>query len=365
MVIRSLRDLYFDELAELYDAENQAMRILSHLADAARAPELRDTLSRHCQESRLHLERLELNFTHWSERRRSRPSQAAAAIVQEADDRLNRAATEDVRDAAIIGAAQRIQHYTMAAYGCARTYAQRLNRGDEARLLQETLDEVGRADRRLTELADAHINDDARLETDFADMPARPLHVVRVGDGRRDGSSLARLAIRSDAGEELGTLDGLLVDSRTERAKYAVVDAGGLLSRRRYLLPVGDLRLDADGRTLYIAIDKDIAERYPEFDADQFESMDQSDRRDYERHLAHSFAVDAERRTHPMRPASESEWWMTGAWVTVAPGRAAGLTDEARSFANEFSPNREHVVAREESGGMPETVTPPHGDKLR
>src|SRR5438034_9626431 len=147
------------------------VRTLPRLAEAARAPDLREALVRHCEESRLHLERLELIFTHWGERRRSKPCAGLAGIVQEADDRLNQEATEDARDAAIIGVAQRIEHYEIAAYGCARTYARRLNRPDEARLLQETLDEEGRADRRLTEIAEAHINDDARLEGDI--QPAR------------------------------------------------------------------------------------------------------------------------------------------------------------------------------------------------
>src|SRR4029079_1081781 len=167
MAIASLKDLYFDELGDLYDAETQMIRALPRLADAARAVELRETLKRHCDESRLHLERLELIFTHWGERRRSKPCAGVAGIVQEADERLNDAATDDVRDAAIIGAAQRIEHYEIAAYGCARTYARRLNRLDEARLLQETLDEEGRVDRLLTDLATAHINDDARAESDF------------------------------------------------------------------------------------------------------------------------------------------------------------------------------------------------------
>src|SRR5436305_3872907 len=167
MAIASLKDLYFDELSDLYDAEMQMIRALPRLAEAARAPELRETLRRHSDESRLHLERLELIFTHWGQRRRSKPCTGLAGIVQEADDRMNQEATDDARDAAIIGAAQRIEHYEIAAYGCARTYARRLNRLDEARLLQETLDEEGRTDRRLTEIAEAHINDDARLETDF------------------------------------------------------------------------------------------------------------------------------------------------------------------------------------------------------
>src|SRR5882762_6466409 len=172
MPIGSLKDLYIDELSDLYDAETQMIRELPRFAEAARAPELREALKKHCEESRLHLERLELIFTHWGERRRQKPCAGLSGIVQEADERLNQEATDDARDAAIIGVAQRIEHYEIAAYGCARTYARRLNRPDEARLLQETLDEEGRADRRLTEIAEAHVNDDARSETDLQEPPA-------------------------------------------------------------------------------------------------------------------------------------------------------------------------------------------------
>jgi ferritin-like metal-binding protein YciE len=113
------------------------------------------------------LERLELIFAHWGERRRAKSCTGLAGIVQEADDRMNQEATDDARDAGIIGVAQRIEHYEIAAYGCARTYTRRLSRLDEARLLQETLDEEGRADRRLTEMAEAQTNDDARSEWDM------------------------------------------------------------------------------------------------------------------------------------------------------------------------------------------------------
>jgi ferritin-like metal-binding protein YciE len=85
-----------------------------------------------------------------------------AGIVQEADERLNRLTTDDVRDAAIIGIAQRIEHYEIAAYPCLRTPARRHDPNDEARLLQETLDEEERADRRLTAIAEADVDDDAR-----------------------------------------------------------------------------------------------------------------------------------------------------------------------------------------------------------
>src|SRR5262252_6913971 len=245
MALTSLKDLYFDELGDLYDAETQMIRALPRLVDAARAPELRDALRKHCDESRLHLERLELIFTHWGERRRSKPCAGLAGIVQEADERLNEVTTDDVRDAAIVGVAQRIEHYEIAAYGCARTYARRLNRLDEARLLQETLDEEGRLDRRLTELADAHINDDARLESDFrTSAPPRRLRYVPMDIVAKGRGSQAPLAVRNDAGEALGDLDGLLAEGDLGPVRYAVIDAAGLLTHRRYLLPIRMLRYD-------------------------------------------------------------------------------------------------------------------------
>src|SRR5438067_7994626 len=243
MAIGSLRDLYIDELGDLYDAETQMLRTLPQLVEQTRAPELRDALTKHCDESRLHLERLDLIFTHWGERRKARPCAGLAGIVQEADDRLNEVTTDDARDAAIIGVAQRIEHYEIAAYGCARTYARRLNRLDEARLLQETLEEEGRTDRRLTDIAEAHINDDARLESDFhrEAQPRRlryvPMDVVAKGRGTQEP-----LAIRNDADEDLGILDGLLAEHDLGAVRYAVVDAGGL-THRRYLLPLRSLWL--------------------------------------------------------------------------------------------------------------------------
>jgi ferritin-like metal-binding protein YciE len=151
----TLRELYFDELCDLYDAESRATLLLSRLAEAAQHADLRRVLAQHGTEARLHLERVQLIFTHWGEARRARTCAGLAGIVQEADDRLNDPATDDARDAAIIGVAQRIAHYEIAAYGAARIFARWLNRLDDARLLEETIDEQRRAERRLTDIADA------------------------------------------------------------------------------------------------------------------------------------------------------------------------------------------------------------------
>src|SRR5207302_500131 len=212
MAIGSLRDLYIDELGDLYDAETQMLRTLPQLVEQTRAPELRDALTKHCDESRLHLERLDLIFTHWGERRKARPCAGLAGIVQEAGDRLNEVTTDDARDAAIIGVAQRIEHYEIAAYGCARTYARRLNRPDEARLLQETLDDEGRADRHLTEIAQARISGDAPAEPDVtpASGDVRFRYIDRT---QLDHSRLTADALRvcNTADVDLGTFDGLLI----------------------------------------------------------------------------------------------------------------------------------------------------------
>jgi len=333
MPIVSLKDLYLDELGDLYDAETQVVRHLPRLAELAHAPELRETLLRHSDESRLHLERLELIFTHWNERRRSRPCAALAGIVQEADDRLNEVTTDDTRDAAIIGVAQRIEHYELAAYGCARSYARRLNRPDEARLLQETLQDEGRADRRLTEIADAHVNDDARGEFDV-DAPERStLRYVRA-DERRS------LSVRHRGSDDLGRFDGVLVDG-VNRPRYIVVDGGGLFAHRRYLLPIEDVRYDESVPVLRVDVAKDIAERYPSFEPDAFQAMSDADRRALAAGLLQRFprgAGPGDVDTDAANGDEPPEWLLTAAWITVPPQRADRLAEPVRSFANEFDP---------------------------
>jgi ferritin-like metal-binding protein YciE len=380
MALASLKDLYFDELGDLYDAETQMIRTLPRLFEAARAPELREALRKHCDESRLHLERLELIFTHWGERRGSKACAGLTGIVQEADERLNQAATDDARDAAIIGVAQRIEHYEIAAYGCARSYARRLNRLDEARLLQETLDEEGRADHRLTEIAEAHINDDARFETDFTAPQARRLQYVPMEIVAQRRGSREPLAIRNDADEELGVLDGLVAESDLGAARYAVVDGAGVFTHHRYLLPLSLLRFDERAGVLRVRLEKAMAERYPAFDSGEFETMSEADRGGYEARLFAFFRRDNGRYTGPEdRIGMLPEWLLKGVWITMPTQYVERLPDEARSFVNEFAPapsegvdathDRERMVAHDRDAHVPplreEPPAPPHGDKLR
>src|SRR5207253_1886409 len=172
--------------------------------------------------------------------------------------RLNEVTTDDARDAAIIGVAQRIEHYEIAAYGCARTYARRLNRPDEARLLQETLDDEGRADRRLSEIAEAHINDDARAEVDMLAPPwTGRLRYVAATTGFA-GQGRERLPIRNEDDENLGTFDGLVVDAGTDKPRYVVVKGGGLFGQRGYLLPIDAVRFDEAPRVLRVDLPNEI-----------------------------------------------------------------------------------------------------------
>jgi ferritin-like metal-binding protein YciE len=380
MAIASLKDLYFDELGDLYDAEMQMLRTLPRLAEAARAAELREALKRHYDESRLHLERLELIFTHWGERRRGKPCAGVAGIVQEADERLNDAATDDVRDAAIIGAAQRIEHYEIAGYGCARTYARRLNRLDEARLLQETLDEEGRADRRLTDLAQAHINDDARAESDFGTPSVRPLAHVPIEEVERQRGSREPITIRTADGDELGVVDGLIVERERGRPRYVVVNAGGLVTHRRYLLPLNLLRFDERAGALRAQIAKEVAERYPAFDRDEFETMSQADRGRYEARVLALLSRDSGAASADAGDAVGTlpEWLLKSTWITVPPAYADRLPDQAREFVNEFAPlssdappsaGSERMVAQDrDSGGRmrhDEETRRANGEKLQ
>jgi ferritin-like metal-binding protein YciE len=174
MTTGSLSDVYLDELSALYEVELEIARVLPRFAEAARGTELRGALTQHAVDSRMHLERLDLIFTHWGTRHGSNRCTGLIGIVQEADERVHEAQTVEAREAAILGGAQRIAHYEIAAYACACTHARRLNRPDEARLLQETLTEKWRADRLYETIADERVPELAALQ--LFDASAARLH---------------------------------------------------------------------------------------------------------------------------------------------------------------------------------------------
>jgi ferritin-like metal-binding protein YciE len=150
----TLRDLYVVELSDLLDAEEQILRELAVLSARATSPELRALLDEHYRETQRHTARLESLFVRMEERPRPTVCHGVRGLIEEARERHSAWERDDVLDAALIGAAQRLEHYEIAAYGSARTYATALGDHEAATLLQQTLDEEARADRQLMALAE-------------------------------------------------------------------------------------------------------------------------------------------------------------------------------------------------------------------
>lgn len=155
-----LRDLYIDQLKDLYNAENQLIKALPRMAKAASNEELKNAFNTHLEETRVHAQRVEQIITDMGEKARGKKCKAMEGLVEEGKEALEEF-EDEVLDAALIAAAQRIEHYEIAGYGCVRTYAQLLGDDRAAQLLQQTLDEEGKTDKLLTGLAESSINVDA------------------------------------------------------------------------------------------------------------------------------------------------------------------------------------------------------------
>ncbi len=159
--LETLHDLYLNELRDLYSAETQLIEALPLMADAATDPELKQAFTEHLEQTRVHAERLEEIFEGLGEKPGNETCDAMKGLIKEGGKMIDATGSDDVRDAGLIGAAQRVEHYEMAAYGTTRALAQRLGHRDAASLLQETLDEEGEADELLSSIAEGHVNDQA------------------------------------------------------------------------------------------------------------------------------------------------------------------------------------------------------------
>ena len=153
MDLNSLRDLFIDELRDLYDAETQITEALPKLIEKAHYPELKSALQEHLEVTRGQIARLEQIFGRLSEKPTGETCKGMKGLIKEGDDMAGRDGPPSVIDAAIISAAQRVEHYEMAGYGTVRTYANLLGESEFANLLQQTLDEEKEADETLTEIA--------------------------------------------------------------------------------------------------------------------------------------------------------------------------------------------------------------------
>lgn len=160
--IKSLRDLLVDELRDLHNAENQLIKALPRMAKAASHEELKEGFQMHLEETREHVDRLDRCFQLLGEKARGKKCHAMEGLVEEGKEAIEEEAPDAIRDAKLIGAAQRVEHYEIAAYGTARSFAETLGETKIADLLQETLDEEGETDKKLTALAET-INEEANM----------------------------------------------------------------------------------------------------------------------------------------------------------------------------------------------------------
>ena len=158
MAIKSLQDLFVDELRDIYHAEKQLTKALPKMAKAASSDKLKQAFQTHLDETRGQIERLEAIFEFLDLRSRGKPCEAMQGLVEEGKEIMEEIEEPEVLDAALIVAAQKVEHYEIASYGSLRALAQALGHKDAAKLLDETLAEEKKTDEALTQLALGDVN---------------------------------------------------------------------------------------------------------------------------------------------------------------------------------------------------------------
>jgi len=161
MRIESLRELYINELKDLYNAETQIVKALPKMAKASSDSELREAFEEHLRETSEQVTRLEQIFEMLEEKPTGKKCQGMEGLVKEASATMREDYEDSLMDAALIAAAQRVEHYEIAAYGAVREFARLLDEQQQVSLLEETLEEEKQADQKLTQLA-SDINSKAR-----------------------------------------------------------------------------------------------------------------------------------------------------------------------------------------------------------
>jgi|SRR6202048_884243 ferritin-like metal-binding protein YciE len=161
MKLDSLETLYVEELRDLYSAEKQLLEALPKMARQASAPELKQAFEDHLGQTEEHVERLEEIFKQLDKKPTGKTCKAMKGLIEEGSDIMKEEGEESVLDAGLIAAAQKVEHYEIASYGTVRAFANMLGEEDAAELLQQTLDEEGETDKRLSELAEEIVNIEA------------------------------------------------------------------------------------------------------------------------------------------------------------------------------------------------------------
>ena len=188
MADKGIRELYIDELRDLYSAENQLIKALPKIAKASSSEELRQGFEEHLEQTKGHVQRLEEIFQGLGESPKGKKCAGMEGLIQEGSEAMQEDYEGSVMDAALIGAARRVEHYEMAAYGTVRALAKALNQDDHAELLEATLEEEKETDDKLTELASAitqeAINSDQEAENAGKEGTPAAKHATKTGKKR-------------------------------------------------------------------------------------------------------------------------------------------------------------------------------------
>ncbi|HZZ28566.1 MAG TPA: ferritin-like domain-containing protein [Pirellulales bacterium] len=162
MKLESLDNLLIHELKDLLSAEKQLVKALPKMAKGAESEALRSAIEEHLEQTKTHVDRLEKAFSLLSKSPRAEHCKGMEGLIEEGSDLLAEEGSPSVKDAALIGAAQKVEHYEIAAYGTAKALAERLGQSDVVSLLEETLNEEKETDQKLTELAESEVNAEAQ-----------------------------------------------------------------------------------------------------------------------------------------------------------------------------------------------------------
>jgi len=149
----ALKELYIDELRDIYHAETQLVKALPKMAKASTSDDLRSGFESHLEQTKGHVQRLEEIFDALDEKPSGKKCAGMQGLVKEGEEIMDEDFEGEVMDAALISAAQRVEHYEIAAYGCVRSWAELLGESEATSLLEKTLDEEKETDRKLTELS--------------------------------------------------------------------------------------------------------------------------------------------------------------------------------------------------------------------
>lgn len=161
MKVKTMEDLFLDQIEDLYDAEKRLVKALPKMADASTSPELRSAFQKHLRETENHVQRLNRVFQSIGKDAKGKTCDAMKGLISEGEDVVDDIDESMLRDAGLIAAANRVEHYEMAAYGSARTFAEALGNREAATELEATLEEEKNADETLTRIATTSVNQQA------------------------------------------------------------------------------------------------------------------------------------------------------------------------------------------------------------